>query len=149
MIVGPLLQRYFFGEKEPGLLRGILGETVAAHVVTLPIITLSFGTVSHVAILANILVVPLVPLAMLLTFICGIGALLSISLISWVALPTTWLLGYMTNVATFVSGLSWAQNTVAVPAVIWGVDALGLGLACVWMYRTSNYSFRQTETGFT
>jgi len=27
MIVGPLLQRYFFGEKEPGLLRGILGET--------------------------------------------------------------------------------------------------------------------------
>jgi competence protein ComEC len=149
MIVGPLLQRYFFGEKDPGLLRGILGETVAAHVVTLPIIALSFGTVSHVAIIANILVVPLVPLAMLLTFICGIGALLSISLISWVALPTTWLLGYMTNVATFVSGLSWAQSTVAVPAIIWGVYALGLGLACVWMYRASNYSFRQTEPGFT
>lgn len=149
MIVGPLLQRYFFGEKEPGLLRGILGETVAAHLVTMPIIALSFGTVSHVAIIANILVVPLVPLAMLLTFICGMGVLISVSLISWVALPTTWLLAYMTNVATFVSDVSWAQSTVTLPALVWGGYTLGLALACVWMYRALRYSFRQSEPGFT
>lgn len=149
MIVGPLLQRYFFGEKEPGLLRGILGETVAAHLVTMPIIALSFGTVSHVAIIANILVVPLVPLAMLLTFVCGIGALLSVSMVAWIAIPTTWLLTYMTNVATFVSELSWAQSAVTLPALTWGVYGVGLALACVWMYRASHYSFRQTKAGFT
>lgn len=145
MIVAPLLQAYFFGNKEPGTLRQILGETIAAHIVTIPIIAMSFGTVSNVAIVANILVVPLVPLAMLLTFICGMGAIFAVPLIEWIATPTAWLLGYMTNVATFVSELPWAQSQFNFMPIVWLGYAVVVALACFWMWRKTRYSFRDSQ----
>ncbi len=135
MLVAPTLQRYFFGAKELGLLRQILGETVAAHLVTLPLIALSFGTVSNVAIIANILVVPFVPLAMLLTFICGIGAIIHVPFLFIVSTPTSWLLEYMTSVASFVAELSWAQASVEIAPVVWLLYAAGVVVVCLWMYR--------------
>ena len=145
MIVGPLLQAYFFGNKEPGVFRQILGETIAAHIVTVPVIALSFGTMSNVAIIANILVVPLVPLAMLLTFICGMGAIFTLPFIECVALPTTWLLGYMTSVASFVSELSWAQTQLDVAPLLWAGYVAVLGAGCWWMWRKTHYDFRSGE----
>jgi len=145
MIVAPLLQTYFFGHKEPGVFRQILGETLAAHLVTIPIIALSFGTVSNVAIIANILVVPLVPLAMLLTFLCGIGVILSVPFISLLATPTTWLLGYMTHVATYVAEIPWAQSQLNLAPSAWLGYGIVLGLACFWMWRSTKYSFRDGQ----
>ena len=141
MIIAPLLQRYFFGEKEPGVFRQILGETIAAHLVTIPIIALSFGTISHVAIIANVLVVPLVPLAMLLTFICGVWAIIGLGLSFVIALPTTWLLGYMIQVATFVSELSWAQTSLTLAGWLWLGYAVILVGACLWMWRATKLNF--------
>lgn len=137
MFVAPLLQRYFFGEKEPGTLRQIFGETIAAHLVTLPIIALSFGTVSHVAIIANILVVPLVPLAMLLTFIVGIASVVQIPFIFLIAEPTRWLLGYMVEVARFVSEIEWAQSEVSVSPWVWLAYAGLVVTACAWMTKAT------------
>lgn len=145
MIVAPLLQAYLFGAKEPGVFRQIMGETVSAHLVTVPIIVLSFGTISNVAIIANMLVVPLVPLAMLLTFLCGLGVIVGLPLVDLLAAPTTWLLGYMTNVATFVSEIPWAQSDISLIPFAWlGYGAL-LGIACFWMWRQTNYSFRTEQ----
>jgi len=142
MIVAPLLQVYFFGAREPGMFRQILGETIAAHIVTMPIIALSFGTVSNVAIIANLLVVPLVPLAMLLTFICGVAVLVGMPLVEWIATPTTWLLTYMTNVANFVAELPWAQSSITATAFLWIGYAVIVAIACGWMWRRTRYSFR-------
>lgn len=145
MFVAPLLQAYFFGKAEPGILRQILGETIAAHAVTMPIIALGFGTVSNVAILANLLVVPLVPLAMLLTFVCGVLSLCGAPFVWIVATPTTWLLGYMTTVATFVSELDWAQSEISTSGWLWlGYVVLLVG-ACFWMWRATRYKFTGTE----
>lgn len=145
MIVAPLLQVYFFGNKDPGTVRQILGETIAAHIVTVPIIAMSFGTISNVAIIANLLVVPFVPLAMLLTFICGIGVMLGAPFVEWIATPTTWLLGYMTEVARIVSELPWAQSTVTLQPIAWLGYGIIIAIACVWMWRHTRYSFRNSE----
>ncbi len=145
MIVAPLLQAYFFGNKEPGIFRQILGETIAAHFVTVPIIALSFGTISNVAIIANLLVVPLVPLAMLLVFICGLGAIFSVPCIELLSVPTTWLLSYMTQVATTVAELDWAQSALDQVGWLWIGYALLLTFACYWMWRKTGYNFRQGE----
>lgn len=145
MIVAPLLQTYFFGNKEPRMFRQILGETIAAHIVTIPIIALSFGTVSNVAIVANILVVPLVPLAMLLTFICGMGAIFAVPIIEWIAIPTSWLLGYMINVATYVAELPWAQSQLNLDPIVWLGYVVAVCLACFWMWRKTRYSFRDSQ----
>lgn len=142
MLVAPLLQRYFFGEKEPGMLRQILGETIAAHIITVPIIALSFGTISNVAIIANILVVPLVPLAMLLTFICGVWAIASLPFAGLVAIPTDWLLGYMVKVAQFVSELEWAQSELTLAGWYWALYVIILVVAWFWAWKVTRFDFR-------
>jgi len=146
MVVAPLLQRYFYGEKEPGVLRQILGETIAAHVVTVPIIAMGFGVISNVAVIANVLVVPLVPLAMLLTFICGIWTIVGLPFVWLIATPTSWLLTYMTSVATFVSELSWAQSELTLELWAWGIYVLVVALACAWMNRATKYDLRNANS---
>ena len=146
MLVAPLLQRYFYGEKEPGILRQILGETIAAHIVTVPIIATGFGVISNVAVIANVLVVPLVPLAMLLTFVSGIWTIIGIPFVWLIATPTSWLLTYMTSVATFVSELSWAQSELTLELWTWGIYVLVVVLACIWMTRATKYDLREANS---
>jgi len=145
MIVGPLLQRYFFGEKEPGTIRQVLGETVAAHIVTIPIVVPAFGYISNVAIPANILIVPLVPLAMLLTFIVGVTALTIPSIVEYVGIPVTWLLHYMTFTAQYLADLPWAKTTLVTPwwAVVGYVILLIAG--CIYMQRKTGFKLREVN----
>jgi competence protein ComEC len=72
MIISPLLNNYFFGPEKPKFFRQIIFETVSALIMTIPIVLLIFQQYSTYALLANILVVPLIPVVMLLVFIAGI-----------------------------------------------------------------------------
>lgn len=145
MIVAPLLQRFFFGDKTPGVLRQILGETVAAHIVTVPIVLLSFGLLSNVAIPANILIVPLVPLAMLLTFVTGVVALALPLAGSMIGTPTEWLLTYMTTIAEFAADLPWAQTELKLE---WWAGLIYYALlagACWYMWWRTKYDLREVS----
>ena len=144
MFVAPLLQAYFFGDTPPKVFRQILGETISAHAVTVPVIAISFGVISNVAIIANLLVVPFVPIAMLLTFLCGLGVMLSVPFIGLLAAPTSWLLEYMISVARFVSEIPWAQSEIKQPALFWLAYACVLGALCLYVYKKTNYNFRGT-----
>ncbi|MDO5344050.1 MAG: ComEC/Rec2 family competence protein [Candidatus Saccharibacteria bacterium] len=144
MLLAPLLQRYFFGDKEPGTLRQIFGETLSAQIMTLPILVLSFGVVSNVALLANILILPLVPLAMLLTFL--VGVLAEVPLIAGLlAAPTEWLLGYMVTVGKWLAEQPWAQTELTIQwwqaAGAYIVIALGMW----WMQRQTKASLREVN----
>lgn len=143
MILAPLLQRFFFGETQSGILRQVLGETIAAHFMTLPIIIVSFGTISNVAVFANLMIVPLVPLAMLLTFMAGVGTLLSPLLAELVGQPATWLLGYMVAVSEWWAMLPWAQFEVQVEW--WFAPLAYIIMACVIgvLWRVTKFSMRQ------
>lgn len=111
IILAPLLHKYFFGDKEPRTFRQILIETLSAQLATLPLLMMSFGVVSNVALIANMLILPFVPLAMLLTFASGVLAVVPM-IGAAIALPTTWLLGYMIQAANWLAGLEWAQMEV-------------------------------------
>ena len=145
MIVAPLAQRYLFGDKKPGMIPQILGETISAQLVTAPIIIASFGQLSNVAIISNLLVLPLVPIAMLLTFIAGVGSL-AIPTVAWLTgLPATWLLHYMVSVSEYLASLPWAMSNVQIPW--WGV-AIFYGLiigACLYMWRVTKYNLRDAN----
>lgn len=145
MIVAPLLQSYFFGDAKPGIVRQVLGETVAAHIVTIPIVVPAFGYVSNIAIFANLLIVPLVPLAMLLTFIVGITALVYPPIVEFVALPALWLLQYMTFTAQSLSGLSWATTTLETTWWMITIYIVLLVGACVYMQRKTGFRLRQVN----
>lgn len=139
MILAPLLQRYFFGEREPGTIRQILGETISASIMTLPILVLAFGQFSNVAIITNLLILPLVPLAMLLTFITGIGAIIMPAALPFISFPVQWLLNYMTAVVEYFAKLPWAVTAITIqPWVAWVAYTLIAGI-CVYLWRVTKY----------
>lgn len=146
LIVAPLLQRYFFGNEKPGILRQIFFETTCAWLCTVPLIILAFGQFSNVAILANLLVLPLVPLAMLLTFMAGIIALSVPALAALVGLPATLVLGYVTRVTTYLGSLPWAQTTLEIAPVgivlYYGV----LCAVCGYIWHTTRFRFLDRPT---
>lgn len=145
MFCAPLLQAYFYGDAKPSTARQILGETFSAQLLTLPLILVTFGVVSNVALLANLLVLPLVPLAMLLTFVGGLVTL-AMPLIGWiVALPGNWLLTYMTWIINLLAELPWAsmEVSISVPAALamYGV----IFVVLVWLKRRTRFSFRRVN----
>ncbi len=145
MILAPLLQRYFYGDKKPGTVRQILGETVSATIMTLPLLVLAFGQFSNVAIIANLLILPFVPLAMLLTFVAGVGAMVVPVLAGVIGLPAQGLLAYMTTTAHYLAGLSWAQTTLEIqPWMAWVAYGLIVGL-CIWLWRVTRYDLRDVN----
>lgn len=141
LVVAPLLQNYFFGEGKPGVIRQVLGETVSAWVCTVPLIVLAFGQFSNVAILANLLILPLVPLAMLLTFVAGVGALLLPALATIVGLPALLVLGYMTKTAIFLGNVSWARTELTITPYVLVAYYLLLVVVCGYMWHKTRFNF--------
>ncbi len=145
MILAPLLQRYFYGDKKPGILRQILGETISASIMTLPILILAFGQFSNVAIIANLLILPFVPLAMLLTFISGVGGLVIPPLASIISTPAEWLLLYMTTVINYLSAIPWAQTIVTIQPWVVVVSYVVIAAVCVYLSRITKYDLKETN----
>ena len=74
MILGPGLKRIFYGQKKPGFVAEMIITTIAATIMTLPIILYYYGTVSLISVVANLLLLPTLPYAMGLTFLAGVVA---------------------------------------------------------------------------
>lgn len=141
LVLAPLLQRRIFGRAKPKLLGQIVLETICAQVMTLPVILLVFGNLSLLALPANILIVPLVPLAMLLTFIAGIAGILLPGMGAVLATPATVLLSFMTEVVRIMSQIPWASVPLAIAwpvmlAIYTAVLAVGLII-----YKQTKFSF--------
>lgn len=143
MLLAPLLQHYFFGPKKPGSIRQILGETISAQLVTIPIIVLSFGTVAVFALPANLMVLPFVPLAMALVFVAGLAGLLLTSLAGAVGLPAYWLLHYMTSVVQWLATIPNANIKVSfgVAGVI--ISYILLIIFAIALQRMTKHDFRK------
>lgn len=145
MFVAPLGQRYFFGDTRPGVIRQILGETIAAFIVTLPILIVTFGQFSTVAIVANLLVLPLVPLAMLLVFLAGMFVMVFPPLAGLVGTVATWLLGYMVWIAEAIARWPWAQLNVQLTVWAAAIGYAVLVVACLYVWRVTKWSPREAS----
>ena len=87
MILAPLLKKFLFEHPEKlGSSASIFFETLSAQIATLPLLIYTFGAFSLVSLAANMLVLPFVPIAMLLTFLTGIFA--------WIFAPIAYIFGF-------------------------------------------------------
>ncbi|HEU0266872.1 MAG TPA: ComEC/Rec2 family competence protein, partial [Candidatus Saccharimonadaceae bacterium] len=145
MILAPLGQAYFFGSKKPSTVRQILGETITAQIATLPLLVSSFGVFSTVAIFANLLILPLVPLAMLLTFITGIAGYILPDLVHIIAFPAQILLDYMVWVAEYFANLPWSQIETAWNGWIVALYYVVLLGVAFWIWRATKLSLRDSN----
>ncbi len=120
-----------------------LTATMAAQVLTLPLILYQFGNLSLVSPLANVLIVPIMPYCMLLGTVALIGALLWLPLGQWLAiaawLPLTW----MAEGTRLLAAPRWAA--VQVPVFpLWALLAFYAVVAALWLrrHRTVGAAFR-------
>lgn len=103
MVMGPLLNQKLFKTDNLLSVKALFTESVCAMVMTIPFIMYIFKQVSIIALVANLLVVPFVPLAMLLALFAGIAGMLLPSAGGWIAWPARVMLTYMLDI---IGGLS-------------------------------------------
>lgn len=104
MVLGPRFERFFYGEKKPSFVAEVIITTVAATVMTLPIILYFYGTVSLISVIANLLILPTLPYAMGLVFLTGVvvGVPIVETIIGFVA---TKLLDFHIMIVEFFGGM--------------------------------------------
>jgi competence protein ComEC len=104
LVIAPLISARLF-KQQPKLLTMVVIETLSAEIMTLPLILMTFSQLSIIALVANALVVPLVPLAMLLAAVAGGAGMIAPQLAGWFALPAKLLLTYMLDVVHLLANL--------------------------------------------
>jgi competence protein ComEC len=142
IVLAPLLQDYFWGSDKIPLLRQLFIDTLSAQILTMPLILLSFGQYSLYAIPANMLVLPFVPLAMLCTFVAGIGGLVAPGVAELAGYPATLILKYSIAVIERVAGLPDAQKELTFNPQLMIASYLVIGAAITYLIRRTNHDFR-------
>ena len=89
-----------------------LTATLAAQVLTLPIILYNFGNLSIVAPLANVLLVPVVPYAMLFGSLALVGGLAWLPLGQWLGLLAWLPLSWLAQGAQLLAAAPWAATQI-------------------------------------
>ncbi len=103
--------------------RSFLVATLGTQLAVLPLLLYQIGELSLVSVLVNVLVLPMVPVAMLLTFCTGVLGYFSIVLASFVSYPAYLSLSYITKIAEIFAGLPFAS--ILVPAFpVWMLGVL-------------------------
>lgn len=93
--------------------------TLATQIAVLPLLMFHIGEVSLVAVIVNILVLPIVPLAMLGAFLSGVAALVLPIIALPIATITSVLLSIIIYCATWFAGLPFATLTLPAFSAYW------------------------------
>lgn len=145
MILGPLVRKRLFSGEPRGLFGEVIMETISAQIATLPLVLYIFKTSSFMALPANILVVPLIPIAMLLSFIAGLAGMLVPAVAGWLAFPARFVLTYLLDMATMFARVpNMAIHTKISVAVMLIMYALLL-FVIVILWRKNKQSDKITE----
>ena len=124
----------------PGWVREGLGVSLAAQAATLPIVLLAFGRLAPLSPLTNLVVVPLVPLAMAAGTLALLGGALAAAgapaLVATLAgIPGALVLGILIGIVRVAAGLPLASVTLAPPVAAALAVLLVIGLGGVILRR--------------
>jgi competence protein ComEC len=145
LVVAPLLVSFMYRKREPSSFEQLVFETMSAEIMALPLIAFSFGAVPVFGLIANVLVGPFIPAAMVLTALTGFIDMVWLPLAAIFALPTTILIGYMIAVVEYLGSFSFAQLTVdfgLVTVLLWYGAIVA---AIVAIQRRLGYDFRRRD----
>ncbi len=118
IVLAPMVIKRLYGDrKTPRPLTMVLYETLAAQLMTTPLILYIFGVTSTVSVLSNLIIVPMVPLAMLLSFGAGLSGMIFSVFAGWLAWPAKLILTYMLDVVNLLSKIPHAAVEASLPLV--------------------------------
>lgn len=142
LIVSPLIMKLLYRERKPGAFMQIVSESVAAQIMTLPLILMVFGSLPVLAIIANVVSAPLIPIAMLLTFIAGVCAMTLPILAHIAAIPAEIILSYFVAVIRNLSQPAWSQIDMSLPWPIMSLCYVIVLAAVLGLWRMTRHNFR-------
>ena len=119
----PLFTRLFARVPETAGVREILASTCGTQLMVLPLLLYQNGTLSVVALPANIVALIPVPLAMLFSAIAALGGIVLGTSGAWIALPAYALLWYIATVAHLFAAIPFAAVTIPAFGFLWVVLA--------------------------
>jgi competence protein ComEC len=144
IVLAPMLQKRF-AKREPKLISSIMLESFCAQLMTAPFVIYIFHQTSLVAMLSNLIIVPLVPLAMLLGLFAGLAGLLIPGLAGYIAWPASILLTYVLDIVYLFSRVPHVLVQLKL-SLISMLALYGLIAAlCIVLWRKTNNSGRITE----
>ncbi len=112
--VSPIIEKYFQWLPEKFDLRGIGIATISAQLAVFPLLLFSFGKLSLVSPLANLLILPIIPLAMFLIFLSALIGFIWIKLgiiFGWPA----WLFStYLIKLSEFLARMPGAAVNIKI-----------------------------------
>ena len=112
IFVAPLLEKKLLLVPTRFQIREFITSTIATQILVLPLLLYSMGLFSVVALVVNVLVLPVVPLTMLLVFLSGMFGFLSHTLALPIAYGAYLLLGYIIGVVEWFSSLPFAAFSI-------------------------------------
>ena len=131
-----IIQRNKIKDFFNGLLKEFLIPTLAATIFTFPLISYSFGYFSLLSILANILVIWLIPFLMLFSFISLILAVISYPVGQVLAWITNLGLSYVIIIGEKIGGFSWASFNYQSPLI---VCLIIYGWLFYWIFKENKF----------
>lgn len=145
LIIAPLAAKRFF-KKRPRLLGMIVLETLAAEVMTLPLIMATFGQLSLIGLLANAIVVPLIPFTMLFGVIAGTAGMLLPALAGWFTWPANMLLTFILDMVKIFAAIpeSFQRVSINLMAML-SLYLVALVLVVILHHRVKKSSADRTE----
>jgi competence protein ComEC len=139
LVLAPAVIARISKKKDPSLLLSLGIESLAAQIMTAPLIMASFGTASIISPLTNLVILPLVPLAMLFGLVAGLAGMFTPLLVNIFAWPADYLLRAMISFVEHMSQPHWASSNVSLsPLMLAGV--YGLIVAGVLLLRRTRYN---------
>ena len=75
MILTPIITQYFYGKDEPNKIMEIIIATISAQLLCIPVTLYYFGCISIISVVANLLILPTIPVIMGTTFLTGVFAI--------------------------------------------------------------------------
>lgn len=136
--LGPILGRLHPIKNLPKLLNSTLSETLGAQVLVLPILILAFGQLSFIAPIVNLLILWLVPTAMLLVFLAGLGGIIWYPIGLILFYPGYLVLDYIILVVQKLSALPFAAVTLKTNTWWWVPIYYLLIFLFIWWYSKKN-----------
>jgi competence protein ComEC len=129
-IINNLLKKLFREKfREPA---DLLSVTFAAQIFTLPIMIFNFGTMSLMAPITSILILPIMPLILAFGFLFSISAAIS-SVLGWIFYVPCWLLiTYFLKIVEIFSQ-PWMVKTITNISWIWILAAYAILGAATWL----------------
>lgn len=149
LVLAPLIrERWVRGRWQNSLVVMVGLESLCAEAMVLPYVLYTFGQVSFISLVANVLVVALTPLAMLLSFVAGLAGMLIAPAAGWLAWPAKLILAYMLGVAHLLASIPhvFVQNLALSMGILVVMYALlGLLILSLWHKTKTLKSVKLTD----